>query len=101
MTLYHKYHAIRTEVDGKKFPSKKEARRYQELKVMQKTGRIIFFIRQAPFDLPGGVTYRADFMIFWSNGTVTIEDTKGVDTPVSSIKRKQVEELYPVKIEVI
>lgn len=99
--IRHKYNAVRTEVDDKKFPSKKEARRYQELKVMQKTGRILFFIRQTPFDLPGSIIYRADFMIFWADGNVTIEDTKGVDTPVSSLKRKQVEALYPVKIEVI
>ena len=61
----------------------------------------MFFLRQVPFDLPGGVKYRADFMIFWADGSVTVEDVKGYDTPQSRLKRRQGEVLYPVKIELV
>tara|TARA_Y100000815_G_scaffold272534_1_gene301652 strand:- start:2140 stop:2307 length:168 start_codon:yes stop_codon:yes gene_type:complete len=53
------------------------------------------------FDLPGGVTYRADFIIFWSDGNVTIEDVKGFETSEFKLKKKMVEELYPINIEVV
>ena len=38
--MANKYNAIRTEIDGLKFDSKKEAERYQELKLMQMGGLI-------------------------------------------------------------
>jgi len=34
----NKYRNVRTEVDGIKFASKKEARRYQELRLLEKAG---------------------------------------------------------------
>jgi hypothetical protein len=99
--LKHKFHAIRTERDGQKFDSKLEARYYDTLKLLQKAGSIIFFLRQIPFHLPGGTKYIADFQVFHSDGTVTFVDIKGIDTPLSKLKRTQVESLYPVNIEVI
>ena len=33
-----KYHAKHTVIDGHTFPSRKEARRYQELKLMERAG---------------------------------------------------------------
>lgn len=97
----HKYNAIRTEVNHISFPSKKEARRYGELKMLQSAGEIVFFLRQPLFDLPGGTTYRADFIIFWTSGDVTIEDVKGKMTEAFIKAKKQVEALYPVNIEVV
>ena len=75
--IKHKFKARRTNVDGIKFSSKKEANRYNILKLLQKSGDILFFLRQVPFHLPGGVKYVCDFLIFWANGDVTIEDVKG------------------------
>ena len=75
--LRHKFKAKRTEVDDIKFSSKKEAKRYNTLKSLQNGGEIVFFLRQVPFHLPGGVKYVCDFLIFWANGIVTIEDVKG------------------------
>jgi len=97
----HKFCAVSVTHDAIKFPSKAEARRYKELKILQLSGDIIFFLRQPLFDLPGGVTYRADFIIFWADGSVTIEDVKGFETQEFKIKRKQVESLYPIKIELV
>jgi hypothetical protein len=97
----HKFGAIASERDGKKFPSKLEARYYDQLKLRQSAGEVLFFLRQCPIDLPGGVTYRVDFVEFLSDGTVDFVDCKGMETPVSSIKIKQVEDLYPFSIKIV
>ena len=99
--VWHKYRAVPTSIDGLRFDSKAEAGRYADLRLLQKAGEVVFFLRQVPFDLPGGVKYRADFMIFWADGSVTVEDVKGYDTPQSRLKRRQVEALYPVTIELV
>lgn len=96
--IKHKFHAIPTELDGIKFASKKEAKRYKELLLLKKAGDILFFLRQVPFHLPGNVKYLCDFVIFWANGEVTFEDVKGIKTPMYILKKKQVETLYPIKI---
>ena len=98
----NKYNAKPTEVDGFRFDSKREAERYTELKLLKKSGEVIQFLRQVPFHLPGSVTYRVDFMIFWNGGTVSFEDVKGVETQSFKEKKKIVEELYkPIVIEVV
>ncbi len=96
--IKHKFKARRTNVDGIKFSSKKEANRYNILKLLQKSGDILFFLRQVPFHLPGGVKYVCDFLIFWANGDVTIEDVKGFKTEIYKAKKKMVEALYPIEI---
>ena len=101
MAVRHKFNARRCEHDGLKFPSTKEGNRYLQLKLLQRAGEVVFFLRQPAFDIPGGVKYSADFLIFWANGTATIEDVKGFKTPGFIVKKKIVEALYPVEIEVI
>lgn len=101
LPLRHKYHAKPTELDGIRFDSKKEAKYYQELKLRQKAGEIIFFLRQVPFHLPGGVTYRVDFQEFHADGTVHFLDIKGMQTDEFKMKKKMVESLYPVEIEIV
>lgn len=97
----HKFHAQPCEKDNIKFPSKLEGRYYQQLKLREKAGEVLFFLRQVPFDLPGGIQYRIDFIVFLADGTVECIDCKGVDTPVSKMKIKQVEDLYPVDIKIV
>lgn len=80
MKLRHKYSAVRVERDGYKFASKKEGRRYDELVLLKKAGEVIWFMMQPPFYMPG-CKYVADFMVFWSDGSVTVEDVKGFKTP--------------------
>lgn len=98
MPLKHKFHAKPCEIDDIKFSSKLEAAYYRKLSILQASGEVLFFLMQVPFGLPGNIKYRCDFQIFWKDGTITFVDVKGVDTPVSKIKRQQVEALYPVKI---
>ena len=97
----NKYNAVPVEVDNMRFDSKLEAKYFVALKAAVKSGRIAYFLRQVPFHLPGKSTYRCDFQIFWSDGEVTYVDVKGKDTPMSKLKRKQVEELYPVQIDLV
>jgi hypothetical protein len=99
--LRHKYLAKATERDGKRFPSKLEARYYDQLKIRQSAGEVLFFLRQCPIDLPGGVTYRVDFVEFLADGTVEFVDCKGMETPVSTLKIKQVEDIYPISIKIV
>jgi hypothetical protein len=96
--LKHKFKAKPTELDGIKFASKKEAKRYRELKTLQELGEILFFLRQVPFHLQAGVKYVCDFLVFWTNGEVTIEDVKGIKTDMYIVKKKMVEATYPITI---
>lgn len=100
-TQRHKFGAKRCEIDDKKFPSLLEARYYNFLKELVKSGEVIFFLRQVAFELPGKVKYVVDFQIFKADGTVEFVDTKGKDTPLSIAKRKIVEELYPITIKIV
>lgn len=69
----NKYHNVKTIIDGIKFDSKAEARRYQELKLLEKAGQIRNLVLQPKFELvpklitgdchpnERAVTYTADF----------------------------------------
>jgi hypothetical protein len=96
-----KYGAIRTEVDGMSFASKAEARRYAELKLMERAGAISRLDIQPRFPLTvNGVkvgAYVGDFA-YMDNGKLVIEDVKGVKTPVYRLKAKLVKALYDIDI---
>lgn len=96
----HKYRAKPKKVDNIHFSSSKEANYYGQLKMLQMAGEIKYFLMQVPFQLPGNVKYKLDFMEFWKDGTVKYTDIKGYMTPVSKLKIKQVEDLYPIKIDI-
>ena len=103
----HKYNAVRCETkNGIKFPSKLEREYYNRLIEAQKKEKIDFFLRQVPFHLTGNIKYIVDFVIFyvWSgiDGTdIEFVDVKGKMTPMSILKIKQVEDLYPIKIKIV
>lgn len=99
--IRHKFRAIPTEVDGIKFSSKKEAKRFRELRLLEKSGELLFFLRQTPWHLPGNVKYLSDFFCFWKDQTATIEDVKGMRTPMYILKKKQVEAIYGIAISEI
>lgn len=101
MKITHKFHATPSECDGIKFGSKLEKRWYMIIRDMKDSGEVLFFLRQIPFHLPGGVTYRADFMLFYTDGNVEVWECKGFSTPEWIIKKKLVESLYPIEIKVV
>ncbi len=96
-----KMHNIFEECDGMTFRSKKEAAYYRQLKVRQaaKGGDILYFHWQVPIRLPGNTKYTVDFQEFHKDGTVHYVDTKGHRTKEFIKAKKQVEALYPVRIE--
>lgn len=91
----HKYNAEPVNLDGIRFPSKLEGRYYQQLVTWQDRGVIVGFLRQPMFDLGGGTTYRADFLVFHIDGTCEVIDTKGKITKSFTKARRQVEARYP------
>jgi hypothetical protein len=97
----HKYRAKPCELDGIRFASKAEGRYYQRLKLRVAAGEVVFFLRQVPFHLPGGATYRCDFQEFHANGEVHFIDVKGMQTDEFKRSKRQVEALYPVEIETV
>ena len=99
--IRHKFGAVSCERDQKKFPSRLERRYYDQLKVRQSSGEVIFFLMQTPFQLPGNVKYVVDFTVFLADGSVEFVDTKGRDTVLSIAKRKMVEDLYPIEIKIV
>ena len=98
----HKYRAIPTEVDGIRFASKKEAKRYVELKLMEKKTMITDLELQPkiPIEIMNTATgeskkvgsYVADFRYFCNQRhKVITEDVKGFKTPLYKFKKKCVE----------
>lgn len=93
----NKYFNIKTEINGIKFDSKKEAERYLVLFDMQKYGEIQElnlqprFLLQPSFKYNGktekAIYYVADFS-YIKEGKLVVEDVKGKKTEVYKIKRK-------------
>ena len=82
-----KYGNKKVEVNGIQFDSKKEARRYLDLRAMEIAGQIQNLRRQVPYLLIHSqkvdgkvvekpVTYVADF-VYEQNGETVVEDVKG------------------------
>lgn len=99
MRNYSKYNAKKTNVDGIKFDSIREAERYCELKLLEKVKEIRDlelqprFLLQDKFKDKSGTTHRkieyvADFMYIDKCGKTIVEDVKGVLTDVYKLKKK-------------
>lgn len=96
-----KYGSTPTKVGDVQCASKLEANYYKHLELLQKAGEVSFFLFQIPFRLEGNVKYVVDFVVFYADGNIEFVDTKGRDTPISILKRKQVEARYPVEIKIV
>lgn len=99
-----KYGNQRTEVDGLTFASKREARRYEQLKLMQRAGAIRDLVLQPRYrlvvnDMTIG-SYVADFS-YTDTATlrVVVEDAKGVRTPVYRLKKKLMLALWDIDVQ--
>jgi len=88
-----KYRNKKTEVNGVTFDSAGEAKRYQELLLMEKAGIISDLQRQVKFVLTPKQegeresSYLADF-VYLENGERVVEDYKGMKTDAYILKRK-------------
>lgn len=123
-----KYGNKKVTVDGIEFDSQKEARRYCELKLLQRAGKISDLQLQREFELipaqyetfarygkkgqrlqdgkrciEKSCTYKADFC-YMQDGRLVVEDAKGYRDPASAgyakfvIKRKLLLWRYGIKI---
>lgn len=110
-----KYGAVRTTIDGVTFASKAEARRYCELRLLEKAGEIRGLKVQPKYPLvfmPGAGrrsvnvgTYIADFWYLALDAQTrteapVIEDVKSkpTKTPIYRLKKKMVEAIYGITI---
>lgn len=117
----NKYQSKKTTVDGVRFDSKKEARRWQELRLLEKAGKISDLKRQVKFVLipaqrdpdtkgpRGGIikgrllerecSYIADFTYkIPESRKLIVEDTKGMRTTDYIIKRKLMLYVHGIRI---
>ena len=106
--------ATRT-IDGVVFDSKGEAKRWQELQLLERAGAISDLRRQVKYPLviegrpvlirsegyPNGraATYTADF-VYVENGRRMVEEFKGFDDDRSRLRRAVVEAIYQFQIRV-
>lgn len=97
----HKFGAVRTAVDGISFSSKKEARRYAELKLLERGRKISQLTLQPVYPLIiNGVDcgrYIGDFR-YVENDITVVEDCKGMRLPLYVLKCKLVKALYGIEI---
>lgn len=102
--MTHKYHAKPTEIDGIRFASKKEGRRYQELKLLEMAGEIENLELHPSFKIEVNgekvCRYIADFR-YREKGREIVEDAKGVRTPVYILKRKLMKAVHGIEIKEI
>ncbi len=106
-----KYRNVKTVVDGITFDSKKEAKRYGELRMLAVAGEITdlkvhqrfpVFLNEIKI-----CTYVSDFTYFPKpdddgNSEMVIEDVKGgnaTKTPVYKLKKAMMEAFYKIRIQ--
>lgn len=110
--MSYKYYNQPTTVNGIRFDSKKEARRYQELMLLLRAGEISDLRLQQNVTLIEGFKtadgetvrpeiYKADFAYYDKYGNRVLEDVKGKKTQVYLLKRKQVQDKLGVRIREI
>ena len=99
-----KYRAVRTTVDGITFASKAEARRYQELRMLERARKITGLRLQPRYDLHVNGqkigTYVGDFeYVVRHGGTTVTEDVKGMKTPMYRWKKKHLKAQWGIEIQ--
>lgn len=98
-----KYNNVKTTIDGHTFDSRREAARYQELKLMEKAGAIGGLTLQHKISIDyNGVhicNYFADFYYYdTAKQEEVYEDVKGRKTDVYRLKKKMVWAFHKIKI---
>lgn len=110
--IKNKYKAKKAIVDGIVFDSRKEAKRYTELKKLEEMGSIRDLSLQVQFELVPSfeiiidgkkrkrrpITYVADF-VYYINNVKVVEDVKGRKTEVYKIKKKIFEYKFKTTIK--
>lgn len=115
---WNKFGAKKTTVDGITFDSKREAARYQELKLLLRAGEISHLKLQPRYPLYYGdqqirirserfnktgfpLTYVADFEYTDKDGQLVVEDVKGHATQVAKIKLALFQLHYGLEVRIV
>ena len=121
--MRNKYKSIKTLVNGIEFDSRKEARRYQELLLLQRAGvirdlkmQVKYVLIPAQYEtyerygkkgqrlkdgkraLEKECSYIADF-VYEENGIEVVEDTKGIKTKDYIVKRKLMLYVHGIRVK--
>lgn len=102
-----KYNNCKVTIGSKTFDSKKEAERYQVLKLLERAKKIEGLQLQVEFVLLPAIKFKgrtqrpvryiADFT-YWENGNYIVEDVKGVRTDVYKLKRRLMKHIHNIEI---
>lgn len=95
-----KYNSSKVEIDNHVFDSKKEARRYVELRMLERIGEISGLQHHEVFQL-SVCKYISDFS-YYRNGEKTVEDVKSAATrklPTYRLKLKMMEAELGIRIK--
>ena len=107
--MYNKYGNTKVSRYGRTFDSKREAGRYTELKILERTGKISglktqvsYLLIPAQYDenhrcIERSCKYVADF-VYWEDGKLVVEDAKGMKTDVYRLKKKLLLWKYGIRI---
>ena len=105
MPSKNKYRAKKVTVDGHTFDSKREAKRYGELKLLERSGDIKGLELQRKFPLVVNeqkiCSYICDFYYLEQGGGWVVEDVKSPITrknPTYRIKNKLMKAIYGIEI---
>jgi hypothetical protein len=97
-----KYRNEPAEACGMKFPSKRQARRWQELQLLSRAGEIKSLIPEVSIPIGGGRRMRIDaYYVRASTGECVWEDAKGYATAEWKLKRDIAQELYGITITTV
>lgn len=93
--------------DGTNFASCLERDYYNQLLLRWKAGDVLWFTRQVPFWLEGGVKFVVDFMVIEpgtpevSTPGIRFVDTTGVLTQTKKNKLKQLKSRYGIDVQLV
>ncbi len=99
-TKGHKYHAQRTEYNGRMYPSKAQAARAYQLDEMRKNKVIHGYAEEVTFHLGPDFRYRVDFVVA-NTALMWAEDVKGFITPRFKTAIKMWRKYGPFPLHVI
>lgn len=107
-----KYRNVKTTSHGIRFDSKREAARYNELLILERSGAIRGLDLQPSYEVCPAVkfdgdkrrtparVYKADFA-YWEGDKRVIEDVKGMRTAVFNLKRQLLKAHLGLEIKIV
>ncbi len=99
-----KFGNVPDRVNGRLFASKREARRYKELLLLERANVIRDLETQPVFDLDvNGVhicKYIGDFRYYdTERNALVVEDSKGIRTEIYKLKRRLMKAIHSIEVE--